>query len=502
MTGKRLLVTLQWIAAGMLGLFLPFTSFPLVARLTGSSMVAPLSILPLGALVLLWLVPFVLRSGRFAPQVKPLLAFALVGLISSAAAFFLTVPSYKDASLLSSEVKAISTLVIGLLFYLVVASWANSTDRLCFLLRWINWSGVIVIGWSLVQALTWYRLHGHPEWMWNFQGQMVTSLLLYGQRASGFAYEPSWLAHQLNMLYLPVWLAAAVSGFSAHRFRLWKVRFEHLLLLGGIAVLVLSVSRIGMLTFLMMVAFLILILNIRLIRWLQERLTRHIQPGDRRLFLTRRWIAAGSIAVLLVVYAGLLFGAAYGLSQYDARMKRLFDFGTLREQSFLEYANQLVFAERLVFWQAGWEVFNDYPVLGVGLGNAGYYFPEKLSAFSWGLTEIRTLMYRQTALPNIKSLWVRLLAETGIVGFALFVCWCYLLWQSAQFLRGHRQPIYQMVGLVGGFALIGLLIEGFSLDTFALPYFWITFGVLSAGCELARRMRLEQAGALPPPLID
>jgi O-antigen ligase len=178
-------------------------------------------------------------------------------------------------------------------------------------------------------------------------------------------------------------------------------------------------------------------------------------------------------------------------------MQKIFDFSVLKEESFIYYANQLVFAERLIFWQAGWNIFNDHPIMGVGLGNAGYFFPEKLSAFSWALTEIRTLLYRQTALPNIKSLWVRLLAETGIVGFALFVVWCYLLWQSAQFLRRQRQPLYRMLGMAGSFALIGLLIEGFSLDTFALPYFWISFGLLSAGCEMARKLLPDRAGALP-----
>ncbi len=97
------------------------------------------------------------------------------------------------------------------------------------------------------------------------------------------------------------------------------------------------------------------------------------------------------------------------------------------------------------------------------------------------------MLYQWTTLPNIKSLWVRLLAETGAVGFALFLCWGYVLWRSAQFLRAQRDPLLKMVGLAGCFTLIGFLIEGFSLDTFALPYYWLSFGLLTAACELARR---------------
>jgi O-antigen ligase len=189
---------------------------------------------------------------------------------------------------------------------------------------------------------------------------------------------------------------------------------------------------------------------------------------------------------LLIVYTVLLIGAAWGLSRYDARMAKMFDFTALKEQSFMHYANQLVFAERLVYWQAGWELFSDHPVLGVGLGNAGFFFPEKLSAFSWALTEIRVLMYQSQNLPNVKSLWVRILAETGVVGLGLFLSWYFILWRSAQFLRTRKLDLARMVGLAGSFALIGLLVEGFSLDTFALPYFWVTFGIVTAACEFTR----------------
>jgi hypothetical protein len=168
-------------------------------------------------------------------------------------------------------------------------------------------------------------------------------------------------------------------------------------------------------------------------------------------------------------------------------MSKLFDFSVIREKSLFHWANQLVFAERIVFWQAGWGVFNDFPILGTGLGNAGYFFPQKLSAFSWALTEIRTLMYQWTALPNIKSLWVRLLAETGIVGFSLFISWLYVLWHSASFLRSQTAGLLKVVGLAGSFVLVSFLIEGFSLDTFALPYYWVSFGLLTAACGMAVR---------------
>ena len=62
-------------------LALPFTSFPLVAKFTGSSMVAPLSLLPLVALIAVWWVPALIKGERLAPQATPLLALVMVALL-------------------------------------------------------------------------------------------------------------------------------------------------------------------------------------------------------------------------------------------------------------------------------------------------------------------------------------------------------------------------------------------------------------------------------------
>lgn len=468
-------------------------------------MVAPLSVLPLLFLLVGWFFPFFVQRGKMPPQSLPLVGFLLAAILSAAVAYFISIPPFKSASLFRNEIEAVASLAIGVCFYLVVAVWTRETQRENFLLRLVNWSGALVLVWVFFQAVTWRLFQNFPDWMWDFQEMVSTSRLLYANRANGFAYEPSWLAHQLNMVYLPFWLSATVNGVSAHRLRVWKISLENVLLVGGIVALILSVSRIGLLAFLVMVAYLFLTWNIRLVNWLPGFVLGRLKEGKlqsllvQRPRLIRRFVIAASLLVVVFVYSGLLAGAAYGLSRYDARMSNLFDISTIKEKSFFHYANQLVFAERIVFWQAGWEVFGDYPILGVGPGNAGFFFAEKLSAFSWALTEVRTLMYQWSTLPNIKSLWVRLLAETGITGFAFFVCWYYLLWRSAIFLRKTKiqetgvlgrelhEKSFQMLGQAGEFVLIALLIEGFSIDTFALPYYWFTFGLLTAMCELARQ---------------
>jgi O-antigen ligase len=297
---------------------------------------------------------------------------------------------------------------------------------------------------------------------------------LYPGRVTGLAYEPSWLAHQLNMLYLPLWLAASVQRLSAHRFRLWFLTFENLLLAGGVVILLLSFSRVGLAAFLLMLGYLFLAANAALVRKVEGRFLQRY--GGR----ARKALVAGITLALILMYVLLIVSAAFGLSRIDPRMQTLFDLSTLRQEGILEYANRMFFAERLVYWQAGWGVFNDHPILGVGLGNAGYYFPQTMSDYGLGLVEVNDLLGKSASLPNAKSLWVRLLAETGIVGFALFITWLFVLWAGTGRLRQSAHPVQRIVALATRFVLLGLLIEGFSVDTFALPYFWVTFGLLTA----------------------
>jgi O-antigen ligase len=115
------------------------------------------------------------------------------------------------------------------------------------------------------------------------------------------------------------------------------------------------------------------------------------------------------------------------------------------------------------------------------LGNSGFFFPEKMSGYGWGLVEVRRLMYIDTALPNIKSLWVRLLAETGLVGFAFFVCWLYLGWHTSSWLEKNvADRRGKMLALMGKLVIIALVFEGFSVDSFALPYLWFSLGLVTA----------------------
>ena len=465
----------------LLVLLLPLTSLPLLAKLVHSPSVAAPSGVVLLIAVIFGYLPYLWRGGVLPRQSMPLLIFIAITLAACLAAFFIDLPPFKAVSIYRNELEGLLTLAVGVSFYLVVATYPASPERMRKTLLWLNFSGLILILWSLTQVATWYLFNRYPAWIRTLQ-DLISLGPLYRQRPAGFTLEPSWLAHQLNMLYLPIWLAATIKRKTAFSRRILGVSGENLLLIGGAAVLFLTYSRVGLLAFLLMIAFLLIRANFWLIKRLENRAQRLRKVSVRKKYALRVGLFAG----LLVFYLIALLGLGYGLSRVDVRMKNLFQFSSGVDNPILTYTRDLNFASRVVYWQAGWGVFNQYPWLGVGLGNAGYFFPQTMSSFGWGLFEVRNLMYSAPDLPNIKSLWVRLLAETGLIGFGCFVIWLNLHWMTGRELEKQKTRYGPWLGMAGQFVLIGLLLEGFSVDSFALPYFWVTLGLVAAADRLGK----------------
>ena len=172
-------------------------------------------------------------------------------------------------------------------------------------------------------------------------------------------------------------------------------------------------------------------------------------------------------------------------SRFDPRMINLFSFSFNQDNPLLRYFNELKFGDRVVYWLTGWNIFNKYPIFGVGLGNAGFYFPQNIPAYGWSLLEVRSLIYRSHVLLNIKSLWFRLLAETGIVGFSLFIGWIISLFDNLIKKYESFGAIERTLGLAGILVVLGLIFEGLSIDSFAMPYWWISLGLAVSSIKQA-----------------
>ncbi len=458
----------------LLLLLLPITSMPAVRDLLHINTIAGPSVLALAGLLILQLLPYFLKGGGIPRVGLPLLGFILAALLSITAAQFIPAPTFKDAGMIRSSLSAFITLLVGVAYFLVTYSLVSTENQFRHTLKWIYLGGLIMLIWSLMQSGTWFINGRYLNWMRDFQ-DLISMGPLYRQRATGLALEPSWLAHMLNLLYLPMWLAAVVGKYSAFSFRLFrKISLEMVLLALGILVLMLTLSRVGWISFFCMVAFLVIQWNIRLVKWIQS----HLKAGRDHKTAATLVITFG----LILVYLGMIVLAAFGMSKVDPRMADLFTREFWQLNNINRYANALQFGERVVYWQAGWEVFNQYPILGVGLGNAGKWFTETIPAYGMNLIEVRRLLYRSNDLPNIKNLWVRLFAETGLIGFAFYTSWLLSFLRKSlrkNLISGKTGAFARYWGV---FVVIGIILEGFSIDSFAMPYFWISAGmVLSIG---------------------
>ena len=463
---------------------LPITSMPLVGRILKSDTVAVPSILFLFILILFWLLPYLHNSGVFSKLSLPLFIFVLSAIVSTICAIFIEIPTFKNFSFLRNNLQSLITLVIGFCFFIVSSEFPHDKKVLRDSLRVINWSGFIMLVWAGVQIFSWLAYHKYFEWMFNFQG-LLSSRVLYRNRATGFALEPSWFSHQLNMLYLPLWLAASIKRYSSHAVRFLGLSIENYLLLAGITALFFTLSRGGFLAFLSVLTLIFFFINASVIKkirsaWLQKVKIR------KKSFHSISKLATIILAFLFIIaYLSLILLGAYVLSRIDPRMKSLFEFKTDKENPLLTYFNNLQFGERAVYWLSGWEIFGDHPILGVGLGNAGFFFPSKIAPYGWTLIEIRRLMYEEDVLLNIKSLWVRILAETGLVGFSIYLSWLIMLLSAFVRVLRDGKGMHAVLGLAGIFVIVALPAEGFSIDSFALPYLWISLGLAVSATRLS-----------------
>jgi len=128
---------------------------------------------------------------------------------------------------------------------------------------------------------------------------------------------------------------------------------------------------------------------------------------------------------------------------------------------------------RLSFWRAGLQMFRENPLIGVGVGQFRYRF-----------ADYATIQFLRQ--PDAHNIYVEQLAETGLVGFALFL-WVIGsairdLWRLVRRTDGQAtgDPIVRYAAAATFAALVGILAQSTLLGGFgALPLF-LALGVAGA----------------------
>jgi hypothetical protein len=460
-------------------LLLPVTSQPALSRLMGYSLVAPPAILLIGLFGILWLPFFLIRGGKLPAETRPFIAFILAVLVSTLAAYFIKFPTYHNFTVMDAEKDALLTFMIAIGVYFLFVLWVCTVKHLNLAALLINISGLILVAWCLTQLyVILIRSGEYPGWMVRVQFYASVRSLLdhtFLTRVAGFSYEPSWLAHMLNILYIPFWFAATITGYSSVR-RLAVISLENVLLVGAVIAMLFSFSRVGLLALMLMIAYALWRLHVYSISRIQNRYNWKLSF----------WMRLLVIAGLLAIYGIVLVAVLTLMGRVDARFARLLSLDEINLNLF-ELASQVGFAERVVYWANGFQTFARYPLLGVGLGNTGFFFAQHLPVIGSRLNEITYVLTVENYLPNVKSLWVRLMSESGIVGFSLFCTWLYVLWCAGKNLERQAVPEFRLFGWMAFFVIVAFLAEGFSIDSFALPYLWISLGLVTAASSVVRK---------------
>ena len=120
-----------------------------------------------------------------------------------------------------------------------------------------------------------------------------------------------------------------------------------------------------------------------------------------------------------------------------------------------------------MYWQTALRTFEEFPLLGVGLGNYAYYFDEMLPNQTYNsqpeIVRQITPVEGRNRLITPKNLYARLLAETGLIGTVIFTSFVIAVLGCALFLWYSDAPEQRFWGLSGILGLFVFLFVIFSV---------------------------------------
>lgn len=480
--GKRLISILSKICWVLFLITLPVSSFPFFpGNIGGGTLVRPLSIYPLIFLLLLVILPRFLTKP-IPKTILSFLPFVVIAVVSSLLATLRGIEALQGVSVMVRMFRALATLGFGGAIYLVVTLWPVNKEDLRFSLRWLYVGFVLAMFWGTLQAF--YVVQFSPRWfdLMSSVQRYISIRRLFTNRVSGLTYEPNWFADQISFLLLPWLLAAVLSGYTVFKWRWRWVTIELFLLGWALALLPFTFSRAGLIV--MMVLVLMGVLFFR-----SKKTDDSQETKSRRRFPWRR---IGEGAILVVILGTLIFFAG-SRNDFFARIweywQRTPNQGYVRY--IINYFEYLGFGARYTYMETAYQVYDDYPILGVGLGNYAFYFDEKLPDRPLAaIPEVLRLVVPEAGKSRLitpKNLILRVMAETGMLGLATFIAFIMAILGCALYLWFSLNIEVKFWGVGGILGLIAFALGAFSFDSFAIPNMWVVFGLITAAMRLSRR---------------
>lgn len=215
------------------------------------------------------------------------------------------------------------------------------------------------------------------------------------------------------------------------------------------------------------------------------------------LFLRRRFdLAVHGVALGCLLAVALLLSPAVGSRLGDA-ITNVVQHGSLGGPQQIWADENVSNVTRLAAIRSGLSMFRDQPLFGVGLGQYGFNYPAHLAAEDFRSYEVRQYVADAEPLwPPAYSIHVRLLAETGLVGYAVWLALVLPLLLRSLARADVADPLARVHAAVA-MTLSGWLLLGASIDSVRFFGGWIALGVALGlgGSESPTRAPRHRAGA-------
>jgi hypothetical protein len=441
---------MRWPAPKVLWFFtiisFPITTAPFLPF--GNVVAKPLSFLFMFALLLIL---FISRNYRIkqALTYEMILcyAFAFVAVLTGILhwQFFDLVNTQQG---MANYLRALPTLILGGCFYLTFRAMNLDEAELIFTELIIQWAMMVSIGVEILQAVADTVSPFLLPLVVLIDTAFVDVSFTWTERYHGLAYEPSWLGEQLMLICIPLSLSRVLSGRSLGTIRLpvfrIPLRKEAFFLSLSILGVFLSGSRSALL------ALLLILFGTGLL---------YLGKNRRRLFNFKH------VARILLLTGVCLGGFVYVISNEYVLSAFI---AVTSASTFDELARLGNFGPRASLWLTSFKVFLANPILGVGMGGAEIYYADYVPDWVLDSTEVQGWLAGE-GRANPKNLITRLLSETGLVGFLIFLAFVLRHFKG----RGDLRHQYLKVAMAAG-----LLVFSFQSDTFALPTLWFALGFL------------------------
>ena len=469
----RSLRTLAW---AFFWLSLPVTSFPFFpADFGGKALVRPLSIYPL--VVLLVLVTFPRLWRKPLPKTfLPLLAFMLVVLISSLLSLSSEPTTLMGVTQSARLVRNLLTLLIGAAFFMTISLYIESREDLHSSLRWLYAGFAIALIWGTFQAV--YILDFSQDYFrfLNKIQAFISTRKLFTTRISGMTYEPKWFAEQICFLLMPWLIGCVLSGKSVFAWRFKRLSVEMILLFWSAAVMIFTFSRTGILILVLLTFISIIYYGLRSAARSKEGSTVNKRTG--------RTLVQAVLAVVVLLALILATGTR---NPYFSRFWRYWTSESIENRTYFEYIGA---SQRIIYLVTAYHIYSDNPLFGVGPGNYAFkfieYAPNQPYHRQPEIVRQLTPSEGRDRLITPKNLYARLLAETGLVGTAVFTAFVMAVAGCALSLWRSIDPWRRAWGLSGLLGMFVFAIALWSFDSFAIPNMWVMFGLITAAAHMAK----------------